>query len=278
MVDWIGKYCIINECLKPVKDITEDISISEKPVYEILRVEDGVPLFLEDHFSRLQNSFLLCQKKLTVSLFDFRKAVAMLITKNKITEGPVKFIFRTDNNSGFIAYFMTPHRPSSEEYKSGIKTVTLYEERNNPNAKIWNTKLRETATKLIGKNKAYEAILINKTRFITEGSRSNIFFIKKSTVYTTHEDLVLPGITRKKILEICLANKIKIEIINIPYSQISDFESAFLTGTSKKVVPIRNIDNIYFDSKNKLMRKIMKYFDNLEAKYIKQHQQYYEEK
>ncbi len=276
MADWIGKYCIINDCLKPVKDITEDISFSKSPVYEVLRVEDGVPLFLEDHFSRLQNSFLLCQKKLIVSLSDFRKAVAMLITKNKIAEGPVKFIFRTDNISGFIAYFMTPHRPSPEEYKSGINTVTLYEERNNPNAKIWNTELRETATTLIGKNKAYEAILINKNRFITEGSRSNIFFIKNNTVYTTPEDQVLPGITRKNVLEICLANKIKTEIINISYSQISDFESAFLTGTSRKVVPIRNIDNIHFDSKNKLMRKIMKYFDNLEAEYIKQHKQYYE--
>ena len=269
MTDWIGKYCIINGNLKPVEDIPGHPYISERSVYEVLRVENRVPLFIEDHFTRLQNSFSLCNKRFQMSLADFRKTVLKLFNKNQISEGAVKFIFPDgDNKQGFIAYFMTPHRPSAEEYKLGIKTIAIYEERNNPNAKIWNNQLREMATRLIKKNDAYEAILIDKDNYITEGSRSNIFFIKNDTVYTTPDDRILPGITRKKVLEICFDKGIKTKMTMIPYGRINEYDSVFLTGTSRKVVPVKSIDNHCFDTGNKLMRSIMSYFDELTAAYI----------
>jgi branched-chain amino acid aminotransferase len=268
MTDWIGKYCIVDGEIRPVNDIPVDSSYWEKPVYEVLRVEEGVPLFIEDHFLRLENSFSLCGKQFSFSLTEFRETVAKLIKTNKIQDGPVKFIFPSGEYRHFVAYFMTPHRPSSDEYKYGIKTISLYEERNNPNAKIWNAPLREAATKLISKNEAYEAILIDKDGFITEGSRSNIFFVKDNTVYTTPDDRILPGITRKKVLEICFDKGIETKMMMVPYSKINKFDSAFLTGTSRKVVPVKCIDNHYFDTDNKLMRSIMGYFNELTAAYI----------
>jgi branched-chain amino acid aminotransferase len=272
MADWIGKNCIINGRLKPIEDIPRHHSPDEKSVYEVLRVENKVPLFIEDHFSRLKNSFSLCNRHFPMSLTDFRKIVRRLVDENELSEGPVKFIFPDDDNKqGFIAYFMIPHRPTTEEYRSGIKTVTLYEERNNPNAKIWNSQLRETAAKLINKNEAYEAILIDKDNYITEGSRSNVFFIKNDTVFTTPDDRILPGITRKKVLEICFDKGIETKLTLIPYNKINEFDSVFLTGTSRKVVPVKSIDNYSFDTDNKLMRDIMKYFDNLVAGYITKH-------
>lgn len=272
MTDRIGKYCVVDGDILPVEDIPKENSFLEKPVYEVLRVEEDVPLFIEDHFLRLQKSFFLCGKRFLLSLNEFREIVSKLVKTNKISEGPVKFIFPINKNSQhFIAYFMTPHRPSSDEYKYGIKTITLYEERNNPNAKIWNAPLRETATRLINKNEAYEAILIDKDGFITEGSRSNIFFIKNNSVYTTPDDLILQGITRKMILEICEDEGIKVEMFRMPYSRINEFDSVFLTGTSRKVVPVKSIDDYSFDTENKLMRDIIRYFDNLVAGYIAKH-------
>ncbi len=272
MKDWIGKYCLINGNIQPVDSILKYLSFSEKSVYEVLRVEQGVPLFVEDHFFRLENSFLLCGKKLKIALPEFKGAVTKLVDKNGITEGPVKFVFNTANaGTDFVAYFMIPHRPSPEEYRSGIKTVTLCESRNNPNAKIWNMHLRETAAGLISKNEAYEAILIDNDGYVTEGSRSNIFFVKGDTVFTPPDEFVLPGITRKKVIELCRLNGIEIILKRIPLKQLGTFDSSFLTGTSRKIVPVKYIDDLFFDTNNKLVRKIMRYFDDLVNSYILKH-------
>ena len=49
-----------------------------------------------------------------------------------------------------------------------------------------------------------------KNNEITEGSRSNIFFLKDETLVTAPDNAVLNGITRKHILEICRENSIRL--------------------------------------------------------------------
>jgi len=177
-------------------------------------------------------------------------------------------IFSCNQLETFIAHLMKPHLPKPEEYRKGVKTIFRHVERSNPNAKVWNQKLREDTIQLLEENGAYEAILVNKQGYITEGSRSNIFFIKGDTVITTTEELVLQGITRKKVLEVCDKARIKVEIENVRIDEVADFEVSFLTGTSRKIVPIRSIDDFTFSTDNNLLRKISNEFEKLVVSYI----------
>jgi branched-chain amino acid aminotransferase len=164
---------------------------------------------------------------------------------------------------------MQPHLPEPEEYVTGVHTIFLHKMRMNPNAKVWNQQMRNANIAELNKAHAYEGILITDDGFITEGSRSNVFFVQENTVFTTPENHILQGITRKKVLEICRWNQIHVKQLQIRKSDISKFSSMFLTGTSRKVLPVKSIENIQFSVENTTMQTIVEEFEEYVLKYIK---------
>jgi branched-chain amino acid aminotransferase len=91
---------------------------------------------------------------------------------------------------------------------------------------------------------------------ITEGSRSNIFFVRRNTLVTAPDNLVLSGITRKHILDICTIEKIRIEFRSISVDELSGYESVFMTGTSPVVLPFCCIEEKSFNAGLPLMAKL----------------------
>jgi len=119
------------------------------------------------------------------------------------------------------------------------------------------------------KYKVYELLLTSDGK-VTEGSRSNIFFIKGQTIFTAPGDSVLKGITRKKIFGVC--KKIRFEVIEkvISINELSDYEAAFLSGTSPKVLPIKQIQGLSeYDTQNETLNKVREAYDELIDSYQK---------
>jgi len=272
MSEIVGDKFILNGVEKPVSE-WQEVNESTPVIYDVVRIEEGMPIFLDDYLDRLENSFRLTKFNNKYSRITIVKTIKDLIRINDFNSGPIKLIFGCDLPEFFTAYLMHPHLPKQEEYNTGIRTILLSIERLNPNAKVWNQKLRQDIINLLSKNQAYEAILVNNEGHITEGSRSNIFFIKGDTVFTTPENKVLQGITRKKVLEVCNKAGIRVEFKNIGVNQIQEYEVAFLTGTSRKIVPIRSIDNCKFSTINKLLQEISEGFEDLVTKYISENKE-----
>ena len=113
----------------------------------------------------------------------------------------------------------------------------------------------------ISSKDAYEAILVNDAGFITEGSRSNIFMVIGSTVVTSRLENVLPGITRQFIIKVCKTLNIEFEEKNIHERDIETLTGLFISGTSPKVLPIKSVDDLLFNSsRNTIINLIMKEF------------------
>ena len=109
----------------------------------------------------------------------------------------------------------------------------------------------------------FESILVNKQGFITEGSKSNIFFIKDDELYTAPDSLVLSGITRQKIIAICKSFSINIIFEAVNFQNIKSFDAAFLCGTSPEVLPIRAIGFVGFQTKHSVLLKIQNAYKNM---------------
>jgi branched-chain amino acid aminotransferase len=75
--------------------------------------------------------------------------------------------------------------------------------------------------------------------------------------------MVLPGITREKIIQLCKKFGIKFNEQKISINAINKYEGAFLTGTSPKVLPIKNIDTHHYDVNNRVIRILMSAFDEM---------------
>ena len=135
--------------------------------------------------------------------------------------------------------------------------------RENAEVKYINSGLREMTNKIIGEQGVHEVLLIDEENFITEGSRSNVFFIKDNTLFTAPLPHVLPGTSRKRVLIICQENNIRVEEKRVAYKDLSTYEAAFITGTSPLVLPILHIDNITFDPHHPLLVRVMEYYFDL---------------
>lgn len=247
-------------------------SKSDLVLYEVIRVIDGVPLFLEDHIERLFNSAKLknVAKKIDENLII--ADINSLIRINKGVNGNIRYtIFFYEKELLRYAHYTQHEYPGKEMYETGVKLKFLKIERPEPNIKTIHSEIKDKTERLLADRYFYEIALVDSSGIITEGSRSNLFFIKNMKVYTAKDGKVLLGITRKHVINI--ANKANIELIkdNIIYTNLSSFESAFLTGTSPKILPIQSIDKYKFNPESKITSEISMLYDNLIKSYIEKH-------
>ena len=80
--------------------------------------------------------------------------------------------------NNFLVYYIEPIYPTAEQYRNGVKGILFHAERKNPESKVINHKLRSCNLSQAYPGRCYEALLVNEKNLITEGSRSNIFFLK----------------------------------------------------------------------------------------------------
>lgn len=239
-------------------------------IYEVIRIREGIPVFLDDHFQRLCSSAGLSDKPILLALDELREQVLRLTGITGIREGNVKVTLKySESYTGYLIYFVDTHYPGPEMYKNGVRGILYYAERRNPVIKEFNHKLRSSIyTELIQAN-AYEALLVNRDGCITEGSRSNIFFIKGDKIITAPDDCVLGGITRGKILAVCREKKFSVDFRCMHTGELNSVDSVFLTGTSPSVLPFREIEVYKFSAENRMLQKIAGSYMKLVEEYMK---------
>jgi len=233
-------------------------------IYEVLRVEHGVPLFLEDHLLRFYNSASLAGKTIPFNQEQVSLFVLKLIRGNQVLYGNILLSCKENLKAFFI-----PHKyPDSKWYETGVPCGILKAERENPNAKVFQTPVRQKADEMMEKQDLYEVLLVDHLNRITEGSRSNVFFVKNDSLLTPPGNEVLLGITRQKT--ILLAKKAGIPVLeqDVPLADLSHFQAAFITGTSPKILPVSQIDNNKFDPQNSLVKSLQNKYDELIKNYV----------
>ncbi len=259
-MECFNEFFIENEKIKEKGSFEESFLKEGKSLYEVIRIIDGAPLFLKSHLERFYNSAKLEGLNLWLAEEEIKENINRLIEINKVSIGNIKLVFNFNKgkNNNFLCYFLKHNYPEDIEYKKGVKTILYHGERENPNAKVINMDFRKIVGEKIKEEKAYEAILVDRNGYITEGSKSNIFMIKDGKVITAPIEKVLPGITRQNIMDVCKNLNLKVEEEKVHYKDIDKLEGLFVSGTSPKVLPIKSVDEIEFkSSENKLILSIM---------------------
>lgn len=241
-----GTYIVINSSLVKISDF--EYTLSKKNVYEVIRIIDGVPLFLEEHLDRLKQSIEILKMNFTKSQEEISNLIHLLAKKNSIKDGNLKILINDGPTLMCYLYFIPHFYPEKASYIKGIKTSTIKIERKNPNAKVIDPKYKSIVTDFIEENNIYEALLLNSDDEITEGSKSNIFFVMDNSLYTPPLKDVLGGVTRRRILDIAREIGMKVSEEPIHLKDLSEIEAAFISGTSPKILPISSIDSLKLKS------------------------------
>jgi branched-chain amino acid aminotransferase len=260
------KYFIFNGELKP--NILFKSSENAGGIYEVLRVAEGIPLFLEEHLERFFSSAVIAGKSIRFQKEQIISFLNALIHQNNVQEGNILLSCKTNLKAFFI-----PHEyPKQEWYETGVRCGLLYAERPHPNAKVFQTSVRQQADRLIKNKGYYEVLLVDHLERVTEGSRSNVFFVKENRMITPPGDEVLRGITRQKIIQLATDSGIPFSEQEVWLKDLPAFEAAFITGTSPKILPLSQIEERKLNPQNSLMQKLRKQYDDLVMDYLRANQ------
>lgn len=250
-------------------------------VYEVVRVIEGVPLFFDEHLERLAAS-LSCGKKDILS--DVSKDIKKLIqqyTNMKLSQISISseanllcnFNIRIIYQEGDRLLHISQSRyPEPEEYKTGWKTIFLEMERVEPNSKIFRASWKNEAERLLSAAGVYEGILVDKKGYMTEGSRSNVFFLYDNKIYTAPDESVLKGISRNYAIMACNNAGIFVNYEALEKNHLERLEAAFFTGTSINIMPISAIGACNIPSaNNRVIQALMSEYSRLVRSNIELH-------
>jgi branched-chain amino acid aminotransferase len=133
-------------------------------------------------------------------------------------------------------------------YEKGIHVALVSIKRNardalNPNIKTGNYLNNILAKMEANKLGAQDAIMVNAWGHLTEGTTSNLFFVREGHILTPSQDCgILSGITREMVIQLSKENGFHIEEGKWPGEELYEADEIFLTGTIKKVMPVSHLD------------------------------------
>lgn len=262
MNESFGKRFILNGELQTSESFENSMVYEGESVYEVIRMVKGSPVFFQDHMERLTSSVQQQKKKMLADIQTLRRDIINLSKSEKKKEINLKIVFNYNKDSeNYLVYYIQSVYPTEEQYRKGVKGILFYAERKDPTSKVIDHKLRSKISQKLLLEGAYEVLLVNENGKITEGSRSNIFFVSNDKLVTAPDDSVLCGITRKHLLEICKENNIKVTFRCLEADNIDHYDAVFMTGTSPMVLPFCCIGK-------KVFRTNLPVIDDLRKLYI----------
>lgn len=220
-------------------------------IYEVIPVFGLIPLRVDEHLQRLQNSLSRISMDNPFDNDAWKQIFDKLLAQNpgddraiylQITRGahPVRDLkIQTENCPTIFMMVLQVGAVDVSELEKGIETVTIDDFRWHACdiksiSLVANVMLREQATQ----SGVIDAILVREG-YVTEGTASNFFMVKDNVLYTppTSQHL-LPGITRDLVLELARENGIKCEIRQIAEAELESADEIWLTSSTREIAPV----------------------------------------
>ena len=224
-------------------------------VYESIRTYNKKLFRYEDHLDRLKRSLKETRINFT-ELASIENIIYELMIKNDIEDEALAYLqitrgsaiprthsFPEEKISPTIFISVQELKESKEEQTKGVKVI-LQEDIRWLRCDIKSTSLLPVvlASQKATEENAAEAILI-RDGMITEGTHTNFFAVKNESLYTAPKSkLILEGITRKVVLELCDKFKIDYREEFIEKDDLKSFDEFFITSTTKEITPVTSID------------------------------------
>ena len=227
-------------------------------IWEGIRLVNEKWLFLDDHIDRLFEGAKaidldigLTKAEIKQELFKTQKANKMTDKAHArlmVTRGVKSKPFQRPSYSlnGPTIVIIMEHSEDATDNQP-IKLATVSQVRGNP--MVQDPKLNShsklnciLACIQAEKAGADEALMLDPHGFVSTTNSCNFFIVKNDQVWTSTGDYCMNGITRKKVIEICISNKIPIFEKNFSLVDVYSADEAFITGTLGSLVSVESID------------------------------------
>lgn len=231
-------------------------------LYDVIKLQDGNFVFLEDHVERMKKSANFFGIKFSYDLEEIFETGRKLSKINSLNEGELYLqltrgvdlirdhIFEDDYEPTFIEIVQPVRKMDPDIWRVGAK-IMLHPDLRHQFCEHKTTDLLPNvlAKKYVRSKGAYEALMYredNGRKYVTEGASSSYMFFDGEKIIAPEIKNILPGITRIKVLS--LAKEMGIEVLErrVWLDEIPKMKEVILLSTLSRVLPIVRIDDREF--------------------------------
>ncbi len=224
-------------------------------IYEATCVANRVPFALDDHLDRMYNSLRLMEIPFTMGREEIKAELQKVI--DAAEEAPCLFLYWQISRGVCMRNHPFPGAEVKPTLMIYVKPVTMKDmnkrykliSMEDIRYKLCNIKTLNLIPSVLANQRAVErgcdeAVLHRGSR-VTECAHSNISMLKDGVLHTAPTDeLILPGITRKHLLQLCAANNIP--VVEAPYSMVElmNADEIIVSSSSALLMGVESIDGI----------------------------------
>jgi branched-chain amino acid aminotransferase len=231
-------------------------------IYETMRTYNQRPFLFDRHMRRMRNSAWMIaldmhfsDAELADQIRDTRAAADMkgaeayirvLVTRGI---GELTYDPRATPTPSVVIIVKPQVDPPPEAYEQGVRAVIVDVVRNHPesvNPQIKSNNLLNCAlaAQQAIRRGGYEGIMRNYRGELSECTTANLFIVRDSIAITPPiEAGLLPGITREFLFEVGKEEEIAVREEVLRDEDLFTADEAFLTSTTREVVPIVKVDD-----------------------------------
>ncbi|HMK60726.1 MAG TPA: branched-chain-amino-acid transaminase [Dissulfurispiraceae bacterium] len=255
-------------------------------IYETMRAYDGVVFMLDDHIRRLSRSAGLIGLDIGKTADEIKLAIFEVLMSNELKDayvrltisrgaGPIGLDPALCKSPTFVVMAHKFQNYPKAYYEEGLSIVISSVRRNlkealNPMIKSLNF-LNNILAKIEAiKDGADESLMLNAAGFLTEGTISNIFFVKGGILCTPSVDCgILDGITRGIVATLATRSGILLQEGTFRSEDLYAASEVFITNSTMEVMPVRKVDHVHYKPGQVSRLLLAKYRDEAAA-YVKE--------
>jgi branched-chain amino acid aminotransferase len=228
-------------------------------LFETMRSYSGAIFRLDRHLARLHEAAETLGIARELTNFDLETACHDVLKANNLSEARIRLmvtagegdIIPNPDTCSDITVFIVAQKLvplSAESYRQGSKAI-LSSYRRNSRSPLSRLKSTSYLENVLARHEAREAgvdeaVLLNETGFVAEGSSTNIFLLSCQMLITPSiESGALPGITRETILELAKSMGIMTVVKQAELGELQTAREAFLTNSILEIMPLTRLDN-----------------------------------
>jgi len=222
--------------------------------FDFLRTYGGRPFRLRKNIERLRHSCQRIELDFMWSTEEIHTIVLETIQRNAglsdeftirlVVTGGVSSDNITPQGTAALMVMVMPLQQNPDAwYEQGTKVITVNMNRILPDAKTTTYTPAIIAQKRAREQGGIEAIYKTDAGLVLEGTTTNIFaFFGNRLVTPPTNGQILPGITRRSILEIA-GDDFDVETRALSYNELLTADEVFITAANKRVVPVIQVDD-----------------------------------
>jgi 4-amino-4-deoxychorismate lyase len=232
-------------------------------VFETFRTYQGKAFLLKQHLERLEQGCKDLMIDLQTGLLYWSEHVSQLLAANQLEDGYFRISVSGGteqlglpsepyHNPTIILYIKPLPLVDKQIYRNGKPLQLLRLRRNTPEGAL-RLKSFHYMNNILAKRELVEypwangaeGLFLNEAGQLAEGIVSNLFFIRRGMCYTPELTTgILPGITRKLVIEIAGRIGLSVEQGLYSWDDLLAADEIFMTNSIQELVPVSTLFDI----------------------------------